>query len=370
MTFIVSIGPSIDVVTQTDPGRQGQLWLRAGRPPGQRRRDLPHRVPGGRGHQRDTAGQPCAVRHACPSAVEHLDRVRRCRRTRRTRAVGTPPGLTTWADRFAACDAVLARIVDRDRMVCPSCGACGTRSRTGGTDPISNLAATVGWSRQHLARRFRDEFGFGPKLAARVAERGEAHAAGHTVVRDDRPGGGRLRVLRPGALDRDFAELAGCTPTAWLAEELPTSKTTPPPPCDRRAMATTTRHPTVWPVLSYRDARGALDFLAKAFGFEERRPRARTTRRSSSMPRCAGPWVGASCSAAPGRTIRRSADAPPATTRVSCATTPTLFERVAAGADVVRGLVDEDYGSRGFTVRDPGGQPVELRHLRRRVTHG
>ncbi|MGH3873777.1 MAG: VOC family protein [Pseudonocardiaceae bacterium] len=33
-----------------------------------------------------------------------------------------------------------------------------------------------------------------------------------------------------------------------------------------------------------------------------------------------------------------------------------LFERAtAAGAEVVRGLSDEDYGSRGFTVRDPEG---------------
>jgi uncharacterized glyoxalase superfamily protein PhnB len=33
-----------------------------------------------------------------------------------------------------------------------------------------------------------------------------------------------------------------------------------------------------------------------------------------------------------------------------------LFDRAtAAGAEVVRGLRDEDYGSRGFTVRDPEG---------------
>jgi uncharacterized glyoxalase superfamily protein PhnB len=41
---------------------------------------------------------------------------------------------------------------------------------------------------------------------------------------------------------------------------------------------------------------------------------------------------------------------------VVCDDPDGLFERaVAAGADVVRGLVDEDYGSRGFTVRDPEG---------------
>ena len=31
----------------------------------------------------------------------------------------------------------------------------------------------------------------------------------------------------------------------------------------------------MWPVLSYRDARATIDFLAKAFGFEERSAYAR-----------------------------------------------------------------------------------------------
>ena len=41
---------------------------------------------------------------------------------------------------------------------------------------------------------------------------------------------------------------------------------------------------------------------------------------------------------------------------VDCDDPDALFERaVARGAEVVRGLTDEDYGSRGFTVRDPEG---------------
>ena len=41
---------------------------------------------------------------------------------------------------------------------------------------------------------------------------------------------------------------------------------------------------------------------------------------------------------------------------VVCDDPDTLFERAAtAGVEVVRGLADEDYGSRGFTVRDPEG---------------
>ena len=41
---------------------------------------------------------------------------------------------------------------------------------------------------------------------------------------------------------------------------------------------------------------------------------------------------------------------------VVCDDPDGLFERaVAQRAEVVRGLKDEDYGSRGFTVRDPEG---------------
>ena len=41
---------------------------------------------------------------------------------------------------------------------------------------------------------------------------------------------------------------------------------------------------------------------------------------------------------------------------VVCENPDALFTRATtAGAEVVRGLADEDYGSRGFTVRDPEG---------------
>jgi uncharacterized glyoxalase superfamily protein PhnB len=41
---------------------------------------------------------------------------------------------------------------------------------------------------------------------------------------------------------------------------------------------------------------------------------------------------------------------------VVCDDPDALFARAtAAGAEVVRGLADESYGSRGFTVRDPEG---------------
>lgn len=41
-------------------------------------------------------------------------------------------------------------------------------ARTGGALRIADLAAEVGWTRQHLSTRFRAQLGLGPKTAARV----------------------------------------------------------------------------------------------------------------------------------------------------------------------------------------------------------
>ena len=117
--------------------------------------------------------------------------------------------------------------------------------------------------------------------------------------------------------------------------------------------------PTVWPVLSYRDAPAAITFLTEAFGFVERAAYAReddlTVIEHAEMAWPLGGGVmfgtagkddGPFGSRAPGRdSVYVVGDDPDG-----------LFERAtAAGAEVVMGLRDEDYGSRGFTVRDPEG---------------
>jgi AraC-like DNA-binding protein len=93
----------------------------------------------------------------------------------------------------------------------------------GGGVSVGELAAEVGWSRQHLARRFRDEFGAGPKVAARILRFERAR----TMLQSPPP---RLPLSEialacgyfdQAHLNRDFAQLAGCTPTEWLADELP-----------------------------------------------------------------------------------------------------------------------------------------------------
>jgi uncharacterized glyoxalase superfamily protein PhnB len=117
--------------------------------------------------------------------------------------------------------------------------------------------------------------------------------------------------------------------------------------------------PTVWPILAYRDARAAADFLVEAFGFEVRGIYAReddpgvVEHGELRWPLGGGVMFGTAGKddspfgrRAPGND----------SVYVVCDDADALFARAtAAGAEVVRGLADEDYGSRGFTVRDPEG---------------
>jgi uncharacterized glyoxalase superfamily protein PhnB len=122
---------------------------------------------------------------------------------------------------------------------------------------------------------------------------------------------------------------------------------------------TTTPSPSVWPVLSYRDALGAIDFLTTAFGFETRACYTRdddpkvVEHAELIWPLGGGIMFGTA-----------EKDDGPFGQRVPgndsvyvvCDDPDGLFARaIDGGAEQVRGLADEDYGSRGFTVRDPEG---------------
>jgi len=115
----------------------------------------------------------------------------------------------------------------------------------------------------------------------------------------------------------------------------------------------------VWPCLTYRDARAAIEFLSKAFGFEERAAYARDDDPSIiEHAEMRWPLGGGIMFGSAGRE-----DSPFSQRAVGndavyvvCDHPDELFEQaVGAGAELVRGLRDEDYGSRGFTVRDPEG---------------
>ncbi|MGW4325638.1 helix-turn-helix domain-containing protein [Nocardia sp. NPDC004573] len=225
MTFIVAIGPTIDVVEQTDPRQSPQNYrcvlsgLQASTAL------ITHN-----GHQEGVAvaltplgcrtlfGMPAAA--LWDTSVEFSD------------VVG-PVGLElwerlqyapTWRDRFTACDQVLSALADPDRSVGPELSwAWRTVVDSGGGIAIGPLAEQIGWTRQHLARRFNREFGLGPKLAARItrferARRMLAHTPSYVTIAQVAAACGYYDQAH---LDRDFADLAGTSPTSWLAEEVP-----------------------------------------------------------------------------------------------------------------------------------------------------
>jgi AraC-like DNA-binding protein len=102
---------------------------------------------------------------------------------------------------------------------------------SGGQVTVAKLAADVGWSRRRLAERFRQEVGLPPKLFARVLRFERARLR---LREPDRPALAEVAAesgyYDQAHLNRDFAELAGCSPTRWLADEaFPSVQDTPAP---------------------------------------------------------------------------------------------------------------------------------------------
>lgn len=225
MTFIVSIGSSIDVVAHTDvrsvpTSYQSVLsGLQAG--------------PALLAHNGDQEGVAIEVSPlACRALFGMPARALWNTTVELTDVVGATggelwerlQGLGDWPDRFAVCDEILTRSLDREATVAPELRhAWQALVRSAGTTSVAELAAAVGWSRQHLTRRFADEFGLGPKVVARVMRLERARRMLQTT-----PPFVTLAQIAAACgyfdqahLNRDFAELAQCTPTAWKAEELP-----------------------------------------------------------------------------------------------------------------------------------------------------
>ncbi|MFN0090060.1 MAG: helix-turn-helix domain-containing protein [Acidimicrobiales bacterium] len=128
----------------------------------------------------------------------------------------------TWPEVFAACDDVLERLAAPDRAAPPELAhAWRLLARSGGAAPIGSLAADVGWTRQHLAARFRRELGLSPKLAARVirferARRMLRAVPAHVTIAQVAASCGYYDQAH---LNRDFAAFAGASPSRWAADE-------------------------------------------------------------------------------------------------------------------------------------------------------
>jgi AraC-like DNA-binding protein len=224
MTFIVSIGPAIDVVAQTDPrqapDRYGCVLSGLQTSPALIAHD---------GNQEGVAIEltPLGSRSlfAMPAraiwdlSVEFADVAGAAGLELWERLQAT----TGWEQRFRVCDDVLSRLAGEDEVAPELRHSWTALVASGGTISVRDLAAETGYSRQHLGRRFRSEFGLTPKLAARVVRFERARRMMQSV-----PSFVSISqvALSCGYYDqahlyRDFADLAGCTPVELVREEVP-----------------------------------------------------------------------------------------------------------------------------------------------------
>jgi uncharacterized glyoxalase superfamily protein PhnB len=115
----------------------------------------------------------------------------------------------------------------------------------------------------------------------------------------------------------------------------------------------------VWPVLSYRDARRAIAWLSDALGFKETAVYARVDDPSIvEHAEMRWPLGGGIMLGTAGKDDSPFGRRTPGNDAVYlvCVDPDSAFSRAtSAGAEVIRALADEDYGSRGFTIRDPEG---------------
>jgi AraC-like DNA-binding protein len=132
--------------------------------------------------------------------------------TGRVRDVGT------WAERFDLVEAFLVRRLAGSAPSAPEVEWSWHRlRRSGGRASIGELAAELGWSHRRLIARFREQVGLAPKAAARVLRFDRAVGA----LRAPRTVGLAEVAIECGYFDqahlnRDFRELAGTTPGAFL----------------------------------------------------------------------------------------------------------------------------------------------------------
>ncbi|MPZ61237.1 MAG: glyoxalase [Propionibacteriales bacterium] len=116
--------------------------------------------------------------------------------------------------------------------------------------------------------------------------------------------------------------------------------------------------PSVWPTLKYDDAHAALRFLVDVFGFEERlvvpgETSDKIAHAELRWPAGGGVMFG---STGTGGEFEDAIKNGVSSVYIVTDDPDAAHARaMSGGAEEVIGLRDEDYGSRGFTVRDPEG---------------
>jgi uncharacterized glyoxalase superfamily protein PhnB len=126
------------------------------------------------------------------------------------------------------------------------------------------------------------------------------------------------------------------------------------------ALAKPTRA-TVVPAVRYRDAQQAIEFLCRAFGFEKHlvvAGEAGTIAHAQLRFGNGMIMLGSASDDAYGRLVRPPAPGQAASQGIYVVVTDAdrhCAQALAAGAEILRALTDQDYGGRDYTCRDPEG---------------
>lgn len=122
-----------------------------------------------------------------------------------------------WGRRLAlAEDFLIARLSTAPALSRPTGHAYRMILGSGGRMPVERLARELDWSRKHLASRFRDEIGLPPKALARVVRFNRAQRMAERTAEDWADIAAACGYSDQAHLVREFRELAGETPAAWL----------------------------------------------------------------------------------------------------------------------------------------------------------
>jgi AraC-like DNA-binding protein len=127
-----------------------------------------------------------------------------------------------WGPRFAVIDDVLTRaLTEPRRSIRPEVAeSWQALQQSSGAVDVGSLAKHVGWSRRHLSAQFRAEFGLTPKVAARVLRFERSRSI---LVQPNRPSFAEIAAACGYAdqahMAREWRDLAGASPSGWLAAE-------------------------------------------------------------------------------------------------------------------------------------------------------
>jgi AraC-like DNA-binding protein len=132
------------------------------------------------------------------------------------------PELPSWAVRFEALDAHLARRLAEAEPVPPEATwALRRLARSGGSYPIGRLAAELGWSRKRLVAQFRERVGLAPKTFARLLRFRRATTVLRTGERSLADLARECGYFDQAHFNRDFRAFAGITPTEFVGRLSP-----------------------------------------------------------------------------------------------------------------------------------------------------